>query len=440
MAGKYEIQILVDTTKAVPEMQKAEKGMDKVAASTKKAGEELKKVETVARGTGNAAAALGKEMDKTGRETEKLTGKKRTLFEGLKKLGNEFPIVGAALGALRNPFTLVAVAGVLAKKALDDYIASIERMADTVRNTEVDRSSFLAFFHEVAQGKVEETAFEKRLDAIINKTETAGERLARLKTEIDATFDEQDRRAKESGRDTPEAAALRGLNRKIAIVQATGNVARQAQGASDIARGALPGARAAAAADKRAVGVVAERGRGMTEDLAKEEAALLIERQKLADQIGTDRGPLGTTLGKLGLLEGQGLFEFGTTGMRARAAARIEEIDFRLGGIAKSRSLSEADAITIGGRAAASTRTVAGLQSQAEEGAETARNLRVESSAAAMLTPAEAAANEGRRRASNAAQFRFEAQAKALGDAVESLTRRINSADPKSKAASQNNR
>jgi len=74
---------------------------------------------------------VSKSIDDNVKSTERLTGEQSRLLRGLNALGREFPLLGAAINAAKNPFTLIAVAGVAAFTAIKAAVAEARREIET---------------------------------------------------------------------------------------------------------------------------------------------------------------------------------------------------------------------------------------------------------------------------------------------------------------------
>lgn len=105
---------------------------DQAARDVGKTADELKKLKTSADSAGDA--------------TDKLTGRQKKMVDGLKAIGREIPILGTLLHAVKNPFTLLGVAGVAAfaaiKKAIEESKQSQEDWKTSAANVSVSLKAY----------------------------------------------------------------------------------------------------------------------------------------------------------------------------------------------------------------------------------------------------------------------------------------------------------
>ena len=96
---------------------------------------------------------LGETAKKTGGETGQLDSVIKRAAVGLNKLGNEIPVVGYALNALKNPFTIVAAAAVIGIAKFKEYSDELKQM---VSNTD----------HAARQIKISATSYSDAAIAV----------------------------------------------------------------------------------------------------------------------------------------------------------------------------------------------------------------------------------------------------------------------------------
>lgn len=233
-------------------------------------------------------AELTRETKAAGVEADKTTSAKSRLFDGLKKLGNQVPIVGAVLGALKNPFTLIGVAALIAKNAIDQYAEAVAKMAESVAGSEASQGRILRFFEIVAEGKADAKAFEEQIAAIGKQGQTAAEWLKKMNDEIERKSQLEEAAAQKSGMDTPEAAAARAGNKRNQQATALFNAALKAEAAAEAAKAQLPGARADLQAAKVAVKEAEFRLGPQDQDAAARREFLLEQNKEIRGKIGVN--------------------------------------------------------------------------------------------------------------------------------------------------------
>ncbi len=318
---------------------------------------------------------LTKETKSAGIETEKTTSKKSQLLAGLKKLGLEIPIVGYALAALKNPFTAIGVAALLAKKAVDDYVASVELLAETVRSSEGHLGRLEKFFAVIGESKAGLKDFAADLKKILGEAESPKTALDRTISGIRDKFKAQEAFAKEMGADSPGLAAGRKADEAREIADATSNAAASAISNVKTSAGRVPDAAVRLATDQAALETLSRRSSAQDQDDSAEETQLLEKARKLQDNInGLGGGFLGRTLTGLGFQPGRKFFE-SPGDSRARQESELADVQNRLSGISVARGLREADLGKASRRVDASGRELSGFQDEARTGVSTARDL-----------------------------------------------------------------
>ena len=137
-----------------------------------------------------------------GAEVEGLTIKKGKLLGGLKAIGHQIPILGALLHALKNPFTLLGIAGVAAitaiKKSMDEAAESnrlwkesseklstsltaytdLKKAIDLVKGAQDSLAKATGSANEVLQGQID--LLHESIEAQIGMLEAEKERQAAL--------------------------------------------------------------------------------------------------------------------------------------------------------------------------------------------------------------------------------------------------------------------
>ena len=169
-----------------------------ILIKTEGASDSVKKFDDIAKATDKA-----KEATKAhGAEVEGLTIKKGKLLGGFKALGHEIPIIGTLLHALKNPFTLLGVAGVAAfvaiKKSVDEAAEStrlwkesseklstsltaytdLKKAIDLVKGAQDSLAKATGSANEVLQGQID--LLRENIEAQIGVVEAEKERQAAL--------------------------------------------------------------------------------------------------------------------------------------------------------------------------------------------------------------------------------------------------------------------
>jgi hypothetical protein len=345
-----------------------------------------------------------KELGQTAQATEKVTGAKNRLFEGLKKLGNQVPIVGYLLSALKNPFTAIGVAALLAKKAIDDYVGAVDEMAESVRAVGSLQGRVTAFFDVIASSNARSDAFAESLKKIATQAGDAGDKLRqvneqiqrqnRLAAEKEGALKALARAQIDDDESTKKISALEAAKRRAAVdvsfaaqararedaaetaqQVATRNAAREAAEQAETAGAALPGAKAESDVEAMRLKQLRDKVKAEQDDLAKEEALLLDEEKKLRDKLQ----PFGNdALGKAGQIASLMLLDRGKgrdEEARKQLEEKLEDNIQRRNSIGASRSLRDADVVKQEAIAAAAENRRKVLEDIAGRGVGTARDL-----------------------------------------------------------------
>ncbi len=217
--AKYEIKISVDARQAIVPTQEVAKNLDKVTESAKK---------------------TEKALDAHEKTTTKLTGSKKKLVDGLKKLGNEIPGVGVLLHALKNPFTLLGVSAAAAAAAVHKVVEEVNALeaAETALNS----------FNNVQKSTLElqaklltsAIAFNEELGKIAPGAKTGADHLKELNDQLARRFEIEEAGAKP----LDPAAADAARRRRVGGATALFNAGTFARDRADAAQAQLPGAEA----------------------------------------------------------------------------------------------------------------------------------------------------------------------------------------------------
>lgn len=344
-----------------------------------------------------------KELGSVEQAATKAASSKKQLLDGVKKLGQEVPVLGYALNAIKNPFTAIAVVGLLAKKAVDDYAASIEKMAESVRNVTSAQGRIERYFEVIAQQKTGADNFAASMERLSKASQTTAQWLAEVNAQIDRQFELERKAAAQN--ETPEAAARRDFRQAAARVNALGNARRREERRADDLAAQVPGARE----KETEAAIELQKLRRRSEDQSADDKA---ELARLKDQEQTIRDALA---------EPEGFWQdigFGTWGSRrffespadarARHQAALEENIAARNRIEGSSSIRNKDLVNAEAVAARAASRRQQLEQDALAARDAARGF------GAQERTAVAVADTGRPVQNNlgpgSAQFRYEAQ------------------------------
>lgn len=317
-----------------------------------------------------------KATTEVGDAAEKTTSKKKALFDGLKKLGQEIPVVGYALAALKNPFTAIGVVAVLAARAVYDYVDAINKMADSVREVDGLQGRVVHFFEIIAQRKTDAAAFKTSLDNIAKAAQTASEWLKATNAEIDRKFDREEADAKKINPADPDADA-RNARKDHERAQALDNASRRAQRIAEDALAQMPKAQDDLAAAQQQAKEVDIRASAGDVDASTREAQLLAVNKEILGQKGKGwlfRSRIST--------DAPGVFrnDQELDEMLKANMAELQSID-------AGRSLRQADRVKAQGGITAAEAELNRLKGIATTGTTEARNLRADAKVAFTTAP-----------------------------------------------------
>lgn len=154
-----------------------------------------------------------KELGSVEAATEKTTRAKSRLLDGIKKLGNQVPFLGAALNALKNPFTAIAAVAGIALDGVRRLTEDVQKFADAAANYESLGEAARNYGHILREAQGRQKEFRVGLEEIKNRAETAEEAIVRMHEKLARVFDirgEQAERRKEAalaGVKDPDARA-----------------------------------------------------------------------------------------------------------------------------------------------------------------------------------------------------------------------------------------
>ena len=240
---------LAATTKAVEKLTAATKESAKSAAESAAVFQEAAKSRTNNADMQQYLSGLTKEAKQLGeleRVAENASSSKSRLLDGVKKLGTQIPVLGAALGALKNPYTAIAAAAGLALSAVRKLGEDIDRFATAASKFEdlATAGRTVGSIFREATGRSAE--FESALQQLQRRADTASEHLAQLRRNIGRTFGIEEEQV-DKKEDTPEAAEARRQRRILAEVGAVANAEITARNQLREAQAALPKAASARA-------------------------------------------------------------------------------------------------------------------------------------------------------------------------------------------------
>lgn len=243
--------------------------------------------------------------------TAKATLSKRAFLDGLKKLGQEVPLVGFALNAFRNPLTMVGIGAAYAVNWVREFTAGIDELAKAIKDFGGAKITLAQFNEILYAGKGRADEFARALREISGRGKTVEETFAEANQNISRQMGFERERAgnqksKEldnidaavrSGRMSPEE----GEARKQAVDAKFADQERQLR-IEETRRQAVVAASARYKARREAEDL--EQGSGRDEALVQRRAAEKAQRdldftnaQKVLEVF--DKGPLGLVLAEL---------------------------------------------------------------------------------------------------------------------------------------------
>ena len=391
--AKYEIKVsapadLSGLEKTVGALTQVEKSAEKSAAAFKELltakDKAFAKEDATAQAKG--LAELSKEAKNLGKVAEEAEGKKSKLTGALKKLGHEVPILGAAMSALANPFTIVTLAAAYAINKFQEFAEKVDSAAEAMRSFDTASLKIKNFDVLIAAGRANRKKFAEELADIAHKLETPDERRSRVDAQNEQTTGEKGRHEEARKGLALKQVELNLANGKISPEQAAkqraqielNSLARQ-QGIEKEGR------------DKK-IGGIAEQALFTREEVGqlrlqepKAEAAA-IEAAKRAQQAkalaDVHSGALSfegkRLLEERANLEKSNLLPSGITNNKAKNAARIKEIDIRLEGLNKAASSSAGVAESAGAESTAANERLETIRSGITGGEGSLRSLALE--------------------------------------------------------------
>jgi hypothetical protein len=161
----YKIRIITEAEKA--QLQGVAKEVDNTTAATKKLDDAQKKA-------GDSTKGFAKEH--------------KGLLDGFKKLGQEVPLLGAALNALKNPYTAIAFAAGLAIVKVREFAEVVEESAAKAQGLDRFNSIVRVFNTLSAEQRAKRSALAENLEDIAGKAKTAESRLSEVNAQIERTL------------------------------------------------------------------------------------------------------------------------------------------------------------------------------------------------------------------------------------------------------------
>lgn len=237
----------------------------------------LKEVGNELKNTTDQTKKLDDAQKKAGESTKGFAKEHKGLIEGFKKLGQEVPILGAALNALKNPYTAIAFAAGIAVVKVREFQQAVEESATKAQGLDRFNSLVRVFNTLAADQRAKRTGLAEKLDEIATKAKSAEERLSEVNAQIErtlrlegnedtankanelakidaqvqaGTLDEAGGIRAKAGVEAKYAAraADRETRRAAGLVTATGNAKRAAEERALALRGQLPGLESAESA------------------------------------------------------------------------------------------------------------------------------------------------------------------------------------------------
>jgi len=237
----------------------------------------LKEVGNELKNTTDQTKKLDDAQKKAGESTKGFAKEHKGLIEGFKKLGQEVPILGAALNALKNPYTAIAFAVGIAVVKIREFTEAVEESATKAQGLDRFNGIVRVFNTLAAEQRAKRNGLADKLDEIATKAKSAEERLGEVNAQIERTLrlegnEDTASKANELARIDSQVqsgaldeaggikakaaveekyakrAADRETRRQAGLVTATGNARRAAEERALALSGQLPGFEAAQAA------------------------------------------------------------------------------------------------------------------------------------------------------------------------------------------------
>lgn len=228
-------------------------------------------------GTTAATKKLDDAQKKAGDSTKGFAKEHKGLLDGFKKLGQEVPLLGAALNALKNPYTAIAFAAGIAVVKIREFSQAVEESATKAQGLDRFNSMVRVFNTLAADQQAKKNGLAEKLDEIAKKAKSAEERLAEVNAQIERTLrlegnEDTANKANELARIDAQVqsgamdeaggikakasveekyarrASDRETRRAAGLVTATGNAKRAAEERAAALKGQLPGLTAAESA------------------------------------------------------------------------------------------------------------------------------------------------------------------------------------------------
>jgi hypothetical protein len=358
------------------------------------------KIKVVTEGASQAAndlSKLGDSAKTTGEKVEGASGKTFKAAEAFKKLGQAVPGVGGVLDALKNPFTTFGLLTAMAVRSINSFIDAVDKMAESVQAVDGLSGKVTKFFDVIAQQKVEADAFAEKMKAIGMASKDAAQWLKEANLQIERKFKLEEQNDKDGD------PVARERRRTVERATALDNAARRAREDAAIAVSALPGARDALTAERKAAReVIGRAGAGDVDANARE--SFLVEQNKEIEK------NLARPAFLRGRLSADPLY---TNRSGEDLQGLLEQNRNELNIIGAGRSVREMDRVKAGGRLSRAEGVVSGLEARATGGLEAARGFAAD--AAGEFAAADVGFQRPNTMGPGSLQFRRDAQVAAIG-------------------------
>lgn len=218
-----DLQVKIITTSSGTGAKDTVDELNKISKSAKDSASAFKELlgnreKAFAKEDAKAQAAnlsdLTKQVKQVGVAAVEAERSKSKLAAAFKKLSHEVPIAGAAISALKNPFTVLTIAAAFAITKFREFAEKVDLAAEAMRKFEHGSITVKNFDRIIAETRANRRQFAEELGEIRNKAESADEMLSRLKATSARHFDVEEKRADQAKHGKLQAiedAAKRGI-------------------------------------------------------------------------------------------------------------------------------------------------------------------------------------------------------------------------------------
>ncbi len=158
----------------------------------------------------DAVKKLGDEQKKTEDKTKSFAKENKNLLDGFKKLSHEVPLAGAAISALKNPFTALAFAIGLIVAKFREFSSAIDDAASKVQGLDGFTNRIRVFSEIMAGVRSQRNAVAEKLNEIKDAASTAEGKMKLMNEQLERTL------RLEGNEDTANKAnAIAGIKAKV---------------------------------------------------------------------------------------------------------------------------------------------------------------------------------------------------------------------------------